>query len=194
MFIIIIILFLIILCLIFKQYQEMFFGGLPTTKEKLNKTLIQITKDLNEYKIENWFIAYGTLLGIVRNDSCIEGDDDVDIIISKNESEKLHKLIKDKGYKYSMKFTNFTRIVLNDDLGPIDFYIAIKKNNDYNDTWEKLTWTNVNPILKKKWNGVNLNLPNNFINKLEILYISIYKKFKRGEYKTVHQRKIKIIT
>ena len=150
--------------------------GVPITKEKLNKTLIQITKDLNEYKIENWFIAYGTLLGIVRNDSCIECDDDVDIIISKDDSDKLHKLIKDKGYKYDiiekkkMIYNKFTRILLNDDLGPIDFYIAIKKNNDYNDTWEKVTWTNVNPILKKKWNGVNLNLPNNFINKLEKRY------------------------
>jgi phosphorylcholine metabolism protein LicD len=32
-------------------------------------------------KIENWFIGYGTLLGIIRDESCIEGDDDIDIIV-----------------------------------------------------------------------------------------------------------------
>ena len=48
----------------------------------LNNGLKQIVKDLDEYKINNWFIGYGTLLGIVINNSCINNDD-IDIIIDK---------------------------------------------------------------------------------------------------------------
>ena len=178
---IVIILLLVFICWLFlklnyKNLNESFAGSSQSHK-KLNNTLIKISNDLNEYKIKDWFISYGTLLGIIRNNNCIDGDDDVDIIISKDESYKLHDLIKEKGYKYdiikknTMKFDNFTRILLSDDLAPVDFYIATKENNNFNETWEKVIWSNVFPVIKKKWkNNCILNLPNNYEIKLEGRY------------------------
>ena len=47
----------------------------------LDNTLQKIVSLLFKNKIYYWFIGYGTLLGIVRNNSCINNDDDIDIII-----------------------------------------------------------------------------------------------------------------
>ena len=68
-----------------------------------------------------------------------------------------------------MKHNNFTRILINNN-APIDFYIADNKDNNYNDTWEKVVWSNVYPFNKKKWNNIILNLPNNYKKKLENRY------------------------
>ena len=54
------------------------------TSKELNDTLMFVVNLLNENNIQNWFISYGTLLGIIRNNSCIDRDDDIDIIIDKN--------------------------------------------------------------------------------------------------------------
>jgi len=162
------------------------FAGLSHPQNTLNNTLIKILNDLNEYQFEDWFIGYGTLLGIIRDNNCIDDDDDIDIIISKDESYKLHNLIKDKGYKYditrnkTMKFENFTRIIINDDLAPVDFYIATKEINNLNDTWESLIWTNVFPLTKIKWkNNSILNIPNDYEIKLERIYGKTWKKPKK---------------
>ena len=40
---------------------------------------------MKKYNINNWFIAYGTLLGIVRNNNCINYDDDIDNNVSLND-------------------------------------------------------------------------------------------------------------
>ena len=162
------IIILLIIILLFKKKKE-HFSGKKQNSIKLNNTLKKITQDIREYNINDWFIAYGTLLGIVRNNSCIKGDDDIDIIINKTESNKLHKLIKDKGYKYDIN-KSIIRIKINNNYTPIDFYTADKKNNNYKDLWEKVTWSNVNPIIKKKWNNINLNLPKNYETKLENRY------------------------
>ena len=64
-------------------------AGKEYAENKLNTILIIIVKLLHSYKATNWFIAYGTLLGIVRNNSCIDKDDDVDIIIDIKQKELL---------------------------------------------------------------------------------------------------------
>ena len=179
----------IILCIIFLASKIIIkenFAGNKQSSEKLNNTLKQIANDLNESNINKWFVGYGTLLGIVRNNSCIEGDDDIDIIIDKNESNKLHDLIKKKNYNYdkknnkNMKYDNFTRILLSDDLAPVDFYIATKEKNNFNETWEKVIWTNVFPLTKKKWKkNCILNIPNNYETKLEGRYGKTWKEPKK---------------
>ena len=55
-------------------------SGSEVSKIKLNNTLRMISRLLISNEFNHWFIAYGTLLGIVRNNSCIDGDDDIDII------------------------------------------------------------------------------------------------------------------
>ena len=136
-------------------------SGDKFSKEKLNYVLLNIIKDLHEYDIKNWFIAYGTLLGIVRQNSCIDQDDDIDIIISNSESDKLTRLIRDKQYNYYKNYnrSNFKKIILKEEYPTVDFYIISEQNyGNYNDTWEGLTWKNVYPFLKKKWHDVTLNL------------------------------------
>jgi phosphorylcholine metabolism protein LicD len=68
-------------------------GGSSVSKNVLNKTLGFIVKLLNDNNIKNWFIGYGTLLGIVRDDSCIDGDDDVDIIVDKSNYNIIENLL-----------------------------------------------------------------------------------------------------
>jgi len=68
-------------------------GGTKQTRECLNHTLLYVTTLLNNNNITNWFIGYGTLLGIIRENSCIHGDDDVDIIIDKKSYELLKNLL-----------------------------------------------------------------------------------------------------
>jgi len=47
-------------------------SGRTENKEKLNHTLETIVNILHEENIEDWFIMFGTLLGIIREDGCIE--------------------------------------------------------------------------------------------------------------------------
>ena len=54
--------------------------------EKLNRTLEKVCNILHTEGINDWFIFYGTLLGIVE-DKRIEGDDDLDIVINCEYSE-----------------------------------------------------------------------------------------------------------
>jgi hypothetical protein len=190
---------IVILIVIFLLYYNLNckeqFAGVERKSTDLNTNLKKIVNNLHKYKIKNWYIAYGTLLGIIRNGNCIDNDDDIDIIIEESELSKLHELREKEGYKYEngcCNYKNFVRIVGNNNI-PIDFYVVQRDNNNYIDTHEKLDWYDVFPIRKKEWNGVNLQLPNNYISKLNTLYIDIYKKFKRGEYKTVHERGVKII-
>ena len=59
-----------------------------------NKNKI-INKLLNKKKLTNWFIAYGTLLGIIRDNNTIDGDDDVDIIIDIEYKDQLVDIIQE---------------------------------------------------------------------------------------------------
>jgi phosphorylcholine metabolism protein LicD len=66
--------------------------GRKQNSDTLNATLVKITKILNENSINGWFICYGTLLGIVRENSCIDGDDDIDIVIHKSKYDELRRV------------------------------------------------------------------------------------------------------
>lgn len=126
---------------------------------------------MHEYGIQNWFISYGTLLGIIRNNSCIEQDDDVDIIIDQSEKDKLEQLIKDKGWKYSIKKPDIYKMVVVQEKPTVDFYISTMKNkNDYNDTWNKVIWSNCLPITQRKWNSTTLQVPHDVETKLKNRY------------------------
>ena len=52
-----------------------------------------IIKLLNDNNIMNLFIGYGTLLGIIRENSCIDGDDDIDIIIDESNYDIIKEVL-----------------------------------------------------------------------------------------------------
>ena len=65
---VVIILIIIIYFIYIKFYKnniESFYSGNHNSKEKLNQTLLYICNILNSNNINDWFIAYGTLL-IIR--------------------------------------------------------------------------------------------------------------------------------
>lgn len=141
--------------------------------EELNEQLIIIVNHLRTLNIKNWFIAYGTLLGHIRDNRCVNNDDDVDIIIDKTNYDAIYKLIKDNKYiiKIEDDDKNFLQINTKENMPPIDFYFADCDNSgNYYDKWDKLNWLNCHPLQKRQFNNVILNLPNNYESKLTLLY------------------------
>jgi len=68
------------------------------TLKKLHNVMLEIIDDFVSLCKENnftYFLAGGTLLGAVRHNGFIPWDDDVDIIMPRNDYEKLLKLFKD---------------------------------------------------------------------------------------------------
>ena len=151
-------------------------GGRKQSKTKLNNTLLFVIKLLNDNNINSWFIAYGTLLGIIRENSCIDNDDDVDIITDKKNYDKIKKLLIDKGltieYGHNInKSRSILKTVENDEYASVDFYMATPDGKgNFRDTWERVVWSNCyndkKELIKRIWNDNTLYLPFNYEQKL----------------------------
>lgn len=161
------------------------------SSDKLNSALLEIVKILLENKLYYWFIGYGTLLGIVRNESCINNDDDIDIIFDIKYKDKLLEVLEKKNYKIIMNIysktleptTNIFIKVGKDNQPTIDFYFAISNNDVYHDLWENIYWGESTPFVIKPWKNTILLLPKNAESKLKTIYGDDWKTpRKRGEY------------
>jgi len=149
-------------------------AGNRNSKEKLNNTLFFIAQLLNNNKIIKWFIGYGTLLGIIRENSCINNDDDIDIICNSNDLKNIIKILKDNNiifetYKNKEKKT-LIKTKETDVLVSIDLYMAnIDKKGNYYEPRERIIWSNCylnGELIKLEWNETILYLPNNAEQKL----------------------------
>lgn len=151
-------------------------AGIKNTQNKLNNTLIFIIKLLNDNNINNWFIGYGTLLGIVRENSCINRDDDIDIIIDKSNYNVIKQLLIKNDiiieYGYGIKnSTNILKTKENNHYCSVDFYMAtIDEKGNFNDKWENVIWSECynenNELIKYMWNENILYLPFNYEKKI----------------------------
>ena len=166
------------------------------SSEKLNKTLLKIIKILNDNDINNWFIGYGTLLGIIREKSCINGDDDVDIIIDKKHFDKVEELLIENNFQVNydggpkLKKARAEKKILNtkntNKYSQVDFYMSIvDKEGNFEDLWENIVWSKCyndkNELIEYIWNENKLYLPNNYKKKLANYYgedWEIPKKYK----------------
>ena len=147
-------------------------AGSPQQQIILNKTLLYIAQLLIKHNIVKWFIAYGTLLGIVRNHSCIANDDDVDIMCDYRDKELLKQIFIKNGFTVTLAKKHFFRIVKND-YAPIDFYCAHVNGDDYHDKWDHIMWKNASlhgEFIKKKWNDIYLQLPHQYVSRLRNQY------------------------
>ena len=63
--------------------------------------LVFIDKLCKDNNIQ-YFLAYGTLLGAIRHKGFIPWDDDIDIMMSRPNFNRLIKIFKDNNYKYRM--------------------------------------------------------------------------------------------
>lgn len=175
-------------------------GGNSETKKKLNKTLEFIIKLLNKNNITDWFVGYGTLLGIIRENSCIHNDNDIDIVIKKDNYDNLKKILEDNEFKieYGRKI-NDSRDILKTKAtniyASIDFYMAdVDEEGNFYDPWEDVIWSNCydnnNKLLEKKWKELTLYIPNNYIEKLENRYGLNWKTPQKSRGPTPRKKKI----
>jgi len=151
-------------------------GGNKNDQILLTNTLMFIVKLLNDNNINNWFIAYGTLLGIIRNNSCIDGDDDVDIVIDRNNYDILKKILIENDIEIEPEFDKDPRRYIlktkvNKNYCSVDFYMAyIDEKGNFKDPWENVIWSECynekNELIQHIWNDNILYLPLNYEIKL----------------------------
>ena len=159
-------------------------AGKPQNKEKLNTTLEKVCNILHTEGIEDWCIMYGTLLGIVRDNGCIEGDDDIDIIIN-YEYSVLKALFKEYDFRFEWKrmgrrFRRTKHILKTkptNSLSSVDFYIAdVNQEGIFDVRWMKNKISNCyvdlnkKTFVEKKWKSTTLHLPNDYESKLVSMY------------------------
>ena len=103
-----------------------------TDQDKLQKlnfqNLIIVSSLINQIE---YFIFYGTLLGIVREKNIIKHDDDIDFMVNHKSKKLLFKKMKlNKTFKINKKVTNdyFAQFVKKKDglISFVDFYFYIK--------------------------------------------------------------------
>jgi hypothetical protein len=172
-------------------------SGSNVPKHVLNKTLIFILKLLNDNNIQNWFLAYGTLLGLVRDNSCIDGDDDVDIIIDKSNYDIIKNLLTQHNicieYGYGIgENTNILKTQPTDERCTVDFYMAnLDGEGNFQDTWENVLWSKCynekNELIRCIWNEHILYLPANYEEKLINRYGEDWKIPKDTKGPTPHK-------
>jgi len=146
-------------------------AGVRNQKAKLDRTLKKIASILKEHDIKNWFVSYGTLLGITRENGCIDGDDDVDIVSNINDYEKIKSALAQNGFTFyygsgigssrSILKTNDT-----EEYSSVDFYMSVVEGDDFVDHWERVRWAKCKPLISKEWNGVQIWLPQDAESKL----------------------------
>lgn len=147
--------------------------GKRETKEKLNETLLFILTLLDDNNIKNWFVCYGTLLGMIRENSCIDNDDDIDIIIEKSNYDTVKKILIENNFEieYGYGINNSNHIIKtksNDKYASIDIYMGNYNDKNVIDLWNKLTINDCfldkdnKTFIESKWNGKNIYYPNNY--------------------------------
>jgi hypothetical protein len=155
-------------------------AGKLTDQARLNYTLCYYADILLAAEISDWFIGYGTLLGLIREENCIDGDDDVDILINKIHYDQLKMLLDQRNvdieYGHGIgKSRDILKTKPTSVLGSIDFYCCKVDGSNYHDIWERAIWYNcLDPDTKKfpikKWRNRPINIPHRAIEKLECRY------------------------
>ena len=149
-------------------------AGVKTNQEKLNHTLEVVVGVLHEIDIDDWFIMFGTLLGIVREGSCIQGDDDIDIMIS-CDYNRLRAAFESRGFTFTSGFgiknpDTMLKSEMTLEFASFDFYLCEVDGGEYYTPWHRVRSRDSLPVVKRKWRSTTLNLPNGHLDKLQLMY------------------------
>jgi phosphorylcholine metabolism protein LicD len=180
----------------FSDNTDKYFKDVLTVDEnkKINFLFKNLVDHLEKKKIK-YFICFGTLLGAIRHGFRMPWDDDIDILINKEEINKLLnglKVIKknknDKHYYLNKKIKIIhknwgcpLKIMLNDKSFPfIDIFTYYNKNNNIIVPRSQLAnshvielnekYEDIFPLKKAKFNDLILNIPRNYKKVLKKLY------------------------
>lgn len=177
-------------------------AGYPEKAEKLNYTLHWAVDMLEKKGIDKWFIAYGTLLGVVREGSCIHGDDDVDICVAREHWDDLYDGVKKANMEnYNPQWTKEDVIITRkaEKVHQVDFYICdVNENGDFYDAWEKVTWGSCldenGKLPTMLFQGRQVNVPNNPKEKLANRYGPTWtQRIKRGTIAGDGDRSVEVL-
>ena len=112
------------------------------------------------------------------NNSCIEGDDDIDIIIDRSYHDIVKKLLIENVNNIIFEHVynkpndkNILKTKSTDNYCSVDFYMAeVDTKGNFNDTWENVIWSECynekNELIQQMWKGHILYLPASYETKL----------------------------
>jgi phosphorylcholine metabolism protein LicD len=128
----------------------------------LRQLAIDTISAFNKHKVVYW-VDYGTLLGIVRENDIIRHDNDVDICMLDFEDNhsRVRKAIKSLGNKYSYTYRSWGayRVHRFGGFAFVDIYITEEKDGMYIDGTGKIPKKLVGTPTTIKWKGVDVPVP-----------------------------------
>lgn len=143
----------------------------------------------------SYFMTFGTMLGIVRDNKFLPFDDDLDIAIEENELfswEKLENVLKENGFKvkhrfsYKTKITEETFVDINN--VSIDFFLHEQNEDGFRYSYfyerkegkiypspnmfsvQKMCMPKLDKVIMQKVNGIDYPVPSNFDDFLKHFY------------------------
>ena len=153
-------------------------GGEKKSAKVLNEGLLWLVDFLRKVGVPNqdWFVSYGTLLGLHRDKSCIEGDDDIDVLVCDEWYKPLLRAVARMDPKEGAFVAagspqpSWLRFELANGC-PIDLYMGARgPSGNLHDPWNQVLWSRVLPSQAMKWRGKTLQVPRHLEDKLRAAY------------------------
>ena len=153
--------------------------GINKTRTQLTVLYTKIMEYLKKCNI-TIILFYGSLLGYYRENRFIEGDDDIDVIISEHDHSILLKYLHvnmDSNITVGLNNSNIIQLYC-DNIGPFDIYIFNNYNtyillkHDGNLLFNKC---DILPYKKVCFNNFDIFIPNNTEKIIVDLYGSMWK-------------------
>ena len=142
-------------------------GGIKKSKDQLLLLYCSVMDFLHECNIK-LTLFYGSLLGYHRDNDFIEGDDDVDFIISEDDYRILSRyLALNLNRNPKIKVINLKNQLIQffyEGLGPFDIYIYGTVNDDILLQWDGnllFSKSDVFPLQKVIFKNFDVYIPNN---------------------------------
>ena len=116
--------------------EESFSSGSNINKEIRIRGLKKIITILNNNNID-YFVLYGSLLGLIREGELLENDDDIDILVHTDNIDHTLQLMKNHNMPIKTSYANKIFIHESKDYGKIEIYRYVVEGKELIDVWTK---------------------------------------------------------